>query len=137
MQTAFLVPINGKLKCFLFEDILFISAKDKYCEFVTIDQKKWLVRIAISQVDKQLPENLFVRVHRSHIISLHKIDWLECDVVTIGAHKLDVSKDGYEAITERVLILCPEFDKKLKDEMKGLSPEDYVKRVKRRKRRFE
>jgi hypothetical protein len=77
--------------------------------------------------------NLFVRVHRSHIISLHKIDWLEYNAVKIGEYKLVVSKDGYEAITERMLILCPEFDKKLRSEIKRLSYEQYVKKVKTRK----
>ncbi|MGN6490407.1 MAG: LytR/AlgR family response regulator transcription factor [Agriterribacter sp.] len=112
MQTAFLVRVNGKLKYIPFEDVLFIIAKDKYCEIITVKKKKWLTRATMNYIEKKLPKNLFVRVHRSHIISLNKIDWLDYNIVEIGEYKLAVNKQGHEAITEKTLVLCPEFDKK-------------------------
>lgn len=130
MQTAFLVRIDGKLKYIPFDDVLFIAAKDKYCEIITVKKKKWLTRVTMDYLQKRLPENLFVRIHRSHIISLNKIDWLECNLVEIAEYKLAVSKEGYKAITERALVICPELDKKMKTEIRRLSVEQYVKKVK-------
>lgn len=130
MQTAFLVRVNGKLKYIPFEDVLFIRSRDKYCEIVTTTNKKLLTLITLNYVERKLPQNLFVRIHRSHIISLNKIDSLSFNMVEIGEHQLTVSKEGYKAITERTLVLCPELDKKMEKEIERLNSEQYVKKVK-------
>lgn len=133
MQTAFLVPFDGELKRFSFGDVLFIHASDKYCEIFTVDKKQWLVRVPLNYMQKMLPENCFVRVHRSLIISLNKIDAVGNNTVTIAGYKLSISKEGYRCITARMLVICPEFEKGVQKEIEGLNPKQYVERSRNEK----
>lgn len=121
MQTAFLIRVNGRLKNIPFDDVLFITARDNYCEIVTIKKKKWLTQVTMHSMEEMLPQNLFLRVHRSYIISLSKIDWLDGNNVEIDEYKIPVSKAGHKGITKRSLIICPEHDKKLKNEIERIS----------------
>lgn len=134
MQTAFFVRVEGRLKYFPFEDVLFISARDNYCEIVTVDQKKWLTHLTLTYLEQKLPENLFLRVHRSYIISLRKIDWLDHNLVIIGKHEISVSRRGCAAIKQRTLIVCPEYDKELKREVEGMTTDQYLKEVKSKRK---
>lgn len=135
MQSAFLIRTNGKLKYIPFDEVLYITAKSNYCEIVTIDKKKFLGNVTLGYIHQKLPENLFCRIHRSYIISLTKIDWLDHKSVTIAYEKLPLSKEGFKEITQRVLVLSPEMDSKLKNEMGGMDAEQYVRKIQGNKNR--
>lgn len=73
-----------------FDDILFLEAAGNYVTF-TLHDKKVLTRSTFSEAIGLLPPEKFVRVHRSFIISLSKIEKVERHQVTIGAVKIPVS----------------------------------------------
>jgi len=67
----------------LFEDILYLEAAGNYVSFVLKD-KTLLSRSTFSEAENQLPSEHFIRIHRSYIVALNKIDKLERYQVTIG-----------------------------------------------------
>lgn len=73
MQTAFLIRTNGKLKFIAFDEVLYITAKNNYCEIVTTKKRKLLAYVTLGYMQQKLPDNLFCRIHRSHIISLKRL----------------------------------------------------------------
>ena len=77
----------------LFEDILYLEASGNYVTFVLKD-KSILSRSTLLEATNLLPTDKFIRVHRSFIIALNKIDKLERSQVTINNIKIPVS-DGY------------------------------------------
>lgn len=133
MQTAFLIRTNGKLKFIPFDEVLYIAAKNNYCQIVTTSKKKLLGSVTLGYMHRKLPEHLFCRIHRSYIISLKKIDWLDNSSVTIANEKLPLTKEGFKEITQKVLVISPELDNKLKIEMEGINAEKYAKKAKRKK----
>jgi DNA-binding LytR/AlgR family response regulator len=44
-------------------------------------------------MEKQLPENLFMRIHKSYIAALNKIDMIIKNKVSIYGHELPVSRN--------------------------------------------
>ena len=105
MQTNFFIRIEGKIQSIPFDSVIFISSKKNYCEIVTTEQK-YLTYGMISSFERQLPKNMFCRVHRSFIISLQKIDWFKHDhVMLVDERKIPINKAGYKAIQERILIV--------------------------------
>jgi DNA-binding LytR/AlgR family response regulator len=63
--------------------------------------------ITITQVESQLPEHLFMRVHKSYIVSLPKIQCLEGNTVIINQQQIPVSRNLKEKLKAEVV------DKKL------------------------
>lgn len=73
-----------------FADILFLEAAGNYVTF-TLQDKKVLTRSTFAEAIALLPPERFVRVHRSFIVAVNRIDKAERHQVTIGTHKVPVS----------------------------------------------
>lgn len=73
-----------------FDDILFLEAAGNYVTF-TLKEKKVLTRSTFLEAMNLLPEDRFIRTHRSYIVALDKIDKIERHQVSIGDKKVPVS----------------------------------------------
>jgi DNA-binding LytR/AlgR family response regulator len=135
MQTAFFIRIDGKLESISFDDVLYISAKNNYCEIVTITKRKYLVYVTMSCMEQKLPRDLFIRVHRSYIISVKKINWLNCNKMAIEGQVIPVSKEGHREVLQRILIICPEGENNSKQENTTMSPDPKVKKARARNKK--
>jgi two-component system LytT family response regulator len=67
----------------LFDDILYLEAAGNYVTFV-LKNGSVLSRITFSEAITQLPADKFVRIHRSYLVAISKIDKLERHQVTIN-----------------------------------------------------
>jgi two-component system, LytTR family, response regulator len=77
----------------MFDDILFLEASGNYVTFALKD-KKILSRSTFAEAINLLPQNKFIRVHRSYLVSTSKVDKVERHQVTINNIKVPVS-DAY------------------------------------------
>jgi len=127
MFTSFFVRVNGKLLAFPYDEVLYITAKNNYCEIVTTKGKA-LVYASLASFEEKLPDNLFCRVHRSHIIAIGKISSFEHNHVKIGGQTLPISKAGFEAISKRVLIISSELENKLRHKVEVMNTRGHLKK---------
>lgn len=74
-----------------YEDILYLEAAGNYVTFVLKD-KNILSRLTFSETINLLPAQKFVRIHRSYIVAISKIDKIERHQVTLGKTVLPVSE---------------------------------------------
>ena len=81
-----------------FEDILFLEAAGNYVNFFLKD-KKVLTRSTFLEALSLLPVDKFVRVHRSYIVSLSKIDKVERHQVIVGNVTVPVSEAFRQNVT--------------------------------------
>lgn len=75
----------------LYTDILYLEAAGNYVTFV-LEDKKVLSRSTFMEVTDLLPSDKFVRIHRSFIVSVNKINKIERHQVTIGNIALPISE---------------------------------------------
>lgn len=75
----------------LYEDILYVEAAGNYVTFALKD-KKILSRSTFVEAANLLPANKFVRIHRSYIVAINKIDKAERHQVTIHNTKIPLSE---------------------------------------------
>lgn len=75
----------------LFDDILYLEAAGNYVSFV-LKAKTVLSRLTFTEAEDLLPSAAFIRIHRSYIVALNKIDKLERHQVTIGKTTLPVGE---------------------------------------------
>jgi two-component system LytT family response regulator len=84
-----------------FDDILYIEASGNYVTFVLKD-KKVLSRSTFIEAITLLPADKFVRIHRSFVAAVGKIDKIERHQVTIGNLKVPVSSAYAEELANAV-----------------------------------
>lgn len=77
----------------MYDDILYLEASGNYVTFVLKD-RNILSRSTFAEVANTLPANRFVRVHRSYIVAITKIDKVERQQVTVQKAIIPVS-DAY------------------------------------------
>ena len=75
----------------VFEDIFYLEAAGNYVTFVLQD-KKVLSRSTFAEAIGLLPADKFVRVHRSFLVAVNKIDKVERHQVTLHGAKIPVSE---------------------------------------------
>lgn len=75
----------------LFEEILYLEASGNYVTFV-LKEKNILSRITFAEAINLLPQNKFIRVHRSFVVALSKIDKIEKYQLTISGRAVPISE---------------------------------------------
>ena len=75
----------------VYEDILYLEAAGNYVTFVLKD-KKVLSRSTFAEVSNLLPNEKFIRVHRSFIVAVNKIEKVERHQVSINNLRIPVSE---------------------------------------------
>ena len=70
------VKTGNKIDVVPVEDIIHLNADDDYVEIITSD-RKYLKKETMNNYEKSLPQDIFIRVHRSSIINTNYIEKLE------------------------------------------------------------
>ena len=78
-----------------FQDLFYIEGFRKYIKVHTSTQRH-IVYQSLSKVLEALPADNFVRVHRSFIINLSKIDNIDGNLIKIGNNEIPISKSQRE-----------------------------------------
>jgi len=78
------------VKVFL-EDIFFIESLKDYVKVVTTN-KVIVSKQSISSLEEMLPKDSFLRVHRSYLIAVNKIDSYNADLVEIGDKEIPIGR---------------------------------------------
>jgi DNA-binding LytR/AlgR family response regulator len=85
----------------LYDDILYLEAEGNYISFKLKD-RQLLSRSTFAELATQLPSERFVRIHRSFMVAIDKIDRLERQQVHIGKVQIPVG-DAYSQNLQAVL----------------------------------
>jgi two-component system, LytTR family, response regulator len=75
----------------LYEDILYLEASGNYVTFVLKD-RNILSRLTFNEAISLLPTDKFVRIHRSYIVTVSKIDKVERHQVTINKVNIPIGE---------------------------------------------
>ena len=87
------VKADYKLVKIDFKDILFIEGLKDYIKIFTGD-KPVITLMGMKLIEDKLPAGEFIRVHRSYIVSLKKIRFIQRNFIQIGEREIPIS-DNY------------------------------------------
>lgn len=76
------VDVKGKFHKVLFKDVVYMEAQKNYASIYMKDERI-STNLTLSDLEKRLPSDRFMRVHRSYIISMEKITGIEGDEVLL------------------------------------------------------
>jgi DNA-binding LytR/AlgR family response regulator len=91
INSCLYVRADRKMIKVLLNDILYIEALSDYVKIITTT-KTIVTKQLISALEETLPKDSFVRIHRSFIIAINKIDSYNADSVQIGNKELTISR---------------------------------------------
>ena len=95
---------NGVLKRMSIEDIHFLEAMGDYVKVFT-QQKFHAIHTTLKNVEEKLPSSKFIRVHRSYIVALNKVDKIEEGVIIINSRPVPVADAYRSALNKRLNII--------------------------------
>lgn len=98
------IKSDGKLVRLNNDDILFIESMGDYVKFVTRD-KKYVTYNTIKNLEEKINKDNFMRVHRSYIINLLKIDDIRENDLFINGVEIPISKNLRADVLKRLTIL--------------------------------
>lgn len=81
-----------------------IQANGDYI-FIKTDTKNYVVHTTLKKIEEKLPKNIFLRVHRSHIINIQKIIDIQDSTVLIGKDVIPVSKSNKANLMNNLVLL--------------------------------
>jgi DNA-binding LytR/AlgR family response regulator len=98
------VKDNGILKKLNVDDILYLEAMGDYVKVHTA-QKFHVLHSTLKSIEEKLPPNKFLRIHRSYIVALQKIDFIQDGIITIGKATIPVAETYKSALSKRLNLL--------------------------------
>lgn len=86
------VKSNLKKRKVYIKDIKWIEALGDYVKVVT-EENSLVVLSTMKAFEKELPEGKFLRIHKSYIVNLDKIDRFNSKNVEVGAYEIPLSRN--------------------------------------------
>jgi len=96
-EEYFFIKCNNGYEKIFYNDILYIEACQNYSAIHTI-QAKWLTLTSMKSLEEQLPAGKFLRVQKSYIVAIEKIQSLAGNELVVHRHKIPVSKNYKDAL---------------------------------------
>ena len=98
-EYLFLNVQKKKVKI-MFSEIAYIESQREYIKIVTT-KKEYTSKMSTHEIEGLLPGNLFKRIHRSFIVSLHKIDSYNAETVDVNGVSIPIGR-GYRDVLENL-----------------------------------
>lgn len=103
-QGFVFVKDNGILKRISIDDILFLEAMGDYVKVHTA-LKFHVVHATLKSIEEKLPGSKFIRVHRSYIVAINKIDYIQEGTISIGKTTIPVADTHKSNLNKRLNLL--------------------------------
>jgi DNA-binding LytR/AlgR family response regulator len=74
------------------DEIVYIESLKDYSRIVRTAQKPLVMKKSISSIEEMLPENQFIRIHRSFIVAIQKVTAYTQHDIEIGGQEIPIGK---------------------------------------------
>lgn len=91
LPDYFFIKCNQRLEKILFNEVLFVEAMQNYCIIHTAS-RKLICYVTLTAMVEKLPNDRFMKVHKSFIVALDKVTQLGINHLSINANTIPVSR---------------------------------------------
>lgn len=93
----FFIKSDGQFIKIKLADVLYFESEKDYV-FIHTEQKRYLTLLSLKQLEKELPIDKFLRVHRSYFVALDKIEMVDGSNLIIKGKEIPVSRSLQDTI---------------------------------------
>lgn len=103
MTDGIFVKSDYKMVHLLFNEILYVEGLKSYVKIYTQKSTKSVITLmAMKEIEELLPQDAFLRVHRSYIVAINKIESVERNRITIDNKKIPLGETYKEAFLKAI-----------------------------------
>ncbi|HEY8916352.1 MAG TPA: LytTR family DNA-binding domain-containing protein [Chitinophaga sp.] len=99
-QHFLMVRSDKKLTKVYFSDITYVEAYGNYI-YIHSGQDKIISKQTLTQFEEQLPAGKFIRIHKSFVVAVNAVKYLEGNQVSLGDTRLPIGKVYREGVLKR------------------------------------
>jgi DNA-binding LytR/AlgR family response regulator len=102
----FYVKFGSQLKKIHLDDILWVEVDGRYSLIKTADGKKTLVNTPLRETVLKLPQNKFIRIHKSFVVNLDKVSSVDVgnDIALIAGEEIPIGRNFKKAFMEKMRV---------------------------------
>lgn len=97
VQDYIMLKADKKMYRTPYEDILFCEALGDYVK-IHLKEKVLIVTTTMKSFLAELPEQIFLRTHKSFIINKNKVEYIEGNQIKIGTHIVSIGQSYREEV---------------------------------------
>lgn len=98
----FFIKCDYKYERIYFDDILYIQGLQNYVTIYT-RKGKYITLLYLKNVEENLDKQSFIRVHKSYIVSISKIEAIENNEIIIQSSRIPISRNYRDEVIGRVV----------------------------------
>ncbi len=104
VANTLFIKNKSQLTSIKINDILWVQAMDNYSLIFTVKGKE-IANMFLKDLKGKIPEDKFLRIHRSYIVALDKIEKIDHNFAIINDQKIPISKAYKSELLNRLDIL--------------------------------
>jgi two-component system, LytTR family, response regulator len=97
------IKCGSKYEKILFDDILYVEGMQNYINIHT-RKGKYVTLLYLKNMEENLDSKSFIRVHKSFIVAIDKIEGIEGNEIFIGPIKIPISRNYREQVIQQVVM---------------------------------
>ena len=101
MADRIFVRHNGRMVKLLLDEILYIEADRNYSNIIT-SSGNYLISTTLKIVEKEIKSHMFIRVHRSYMVNIAKLDVVADNHLEINRKVIPISKSFKEHLLKHL-----------------------------------
>jgi len=94
------VRVDRKMAKVSFHEILYVESLSDYIKIHLNDGQMLITRETLSNLEARLPRGKFLRIHRSYIVSLDKVERFTSDTIEIGKYEIPISRSYRDSVIQ-------------------------------------
>lgn len=98
----FFVKCKNKFERVWYNELLFIEAANNYV-ILTTNEKRLITYLTFKGIEERLPAEQFIKVHKSFMVSLSKIENLDAEQIKIGKYMIPISRSLKDEVMQRIV----------------------------------
>jgi len=98
----FFIKCGSKFEKIHFADIMYVEGMQNYVTIYT-RKGKYVTLLYLKNLEENLDSNAFIRVHKSYIVSIDKIEGIEGNEIFIQSYRVPISRNYREHVIQRVV----------------------------------
>ncbi len=101
-EDYFFIKCGSKYEKIFFDDILYIEGMQNYVTIYSA-RGKYFTMLSLKSLEEKLPQDSFIRAHKSFLAAISKIDGIEGGELFISNSRIPISRSYRHQVIERVV----------------------------------
>jgi DNA-binding LytR/AlgR family response regulator len=98
----FFVKCESKFEKVNFAEVLYVESMQNYV-IIHTTAKKLITYMTLSSLENQLPNDQFLKVHKSFIVSIGRIKAIDANEILIGDSRIPISRNLKDQVVNRII----------------------------------